>query len=70
MILLVIKITLSTSLINIENNKQIKLAKKSRQAACRDTRRGYPNSTKRKKNLTFPDQMHGHGISSKVNDLR
>jgi hypothetical protein len=49
----------------MENNKQIKLAKKSTQAACRDTRRVYPNS---KKNLTSPDQAHVHGTLSKVNE--
>jgi hypothetical protein len=47
MILLVIKITLSASLVNMENNKQIKLAKKSKQAAWRDTRRVYPNLIKK-----------------------
>jgi hypothetical protein len=49
----------------MENNEQIKLAKKSKQVACRDTRRVYPNSKK----IDFPDQEHGHDISSKVNGL-
>jgi hypothetical protein len=60
MILLVIKIILSTSLVNIENNKQIKLAKKSKQAAC--------VSKFNQKNLTSPYQAHGHDTSSKVNE--
>jgi hypothetical protein len=68
MILLVIKITLSALLVNMENNKQIKLAKKSRQAACQDTRRVYPNSIKKIK-LPLIRRM-GMAPHRKLMDLR
>jgi hypothetical protein len=49
----------------MENNKQIKLAKKI-QASCMS---GYTMCVSKfnKKNPTSPDQVHGHDTSSKVN---
>jgi hypothetical protein len=65
MILLVIKITLSASLVNTENNKQIKLAKKIKASFMP----GYTMCVSKfnQKNPTSPDQAHGHDTSSKVN---
>jgi hypothetical protein len=65
MILLVIKITLSVSLVNMKNNKQIKLVKKN---SCKLHARIHALCIQiQPKNLTSSDKAYRRGTSSKVN---